>query len=120
MITPPVTHFVNNGLQRAVFTPLSRLVSNVTNAKQAVVTTTVAHGFTTGQSIRLFVPNDYGMAVNQRGVIDVVNDTSFSIDIDTIDLLAFSAPTAIPNTPTAFTPAQAIADSGTWNNIGAP
>ena len=119
MITPPVTHPVNNGLQRVAYVPLARIVSNVTNDYPARVTTTENHDFTEGQSIRLIVPDAYGMAVNARGLIIVVNDTVFDIDVDTSDLLAFVQPVAVPNTPSAFTDAQAVADSGLWNNTGA-
>lgn len=112
--------FVNNGLQRSQFVPLRRLVSNVTNAVNALVTTTEDHDFTEGQSILLFVPSDYDMDLRETGIISVVSDNSFSIDIDTTDMRAFSEPVAVANTPSAFTPAQAVADSGVWNNIGAP
>lgn len=115
MITPPVTHFVNNGLQRAEYVPLSKIVTNVTNALTPTVTTSTNHGFTTGQSIRLIVPVSYGMNVNKRGLITVTSDTQFTIDVDTNDLDSFTTPVI-----TNYTNAQAVADSGVWNNIGAP
>lgn len=119
MLTPPVTHFVNNGLQRVAYSPLRKLVSNVTNAVQAQVTTTTNHNFTDGQSVRLIVPEAYGMAINERGLVTFIDDTNFSITIDTSSSLAFVTPVAVPNTPSAFTDAQAVADSGLWNNTGA-
>lgn len=119
MITPPVTHFVNNGLQRVAYIPLRKLVSNVTNEKTAQVTTTTDHNFRNGQSVRLIVPRAYGMHINQRGLVSVINSTSFSVTIDTSDSLGFVTPVAIPNTPTAFTSAEVVADSGLWNNTGA-
>lgn len=120
MITPPVTRPVNNGLQRAAYTPEKQIVTNVTNEINATVTTQETHGFSVGQTIRLRVPKEYGMEVNQRGRVISVNDTVFVVGVDTSTLLAFSAPTAVPNTPSAFTDAQAVADSGEWNNIGKP
>lgn len=120
MITPPVTRPVNNGLQRAAYTPEKQIVTNVTNAMQATVTTQGSHGFSVGQTIRLIVPKAYGMEVNQRGRIISVNDTVFVVGIDTSTNLAFNTPTAVPNTPSAFTDAQAVADSGKWENTGRP
>jgi len=120
MLNPPITHFVNNGLQRCVFVPLARLVSDVTNEKNAVVTTTEDHDFNDGQTIRLIVPAAYGMEVDRTGIVTVVSSTIFSVDIDTRDILPFVVPVAIPNTPSAFTEAQVVAVSGLWRNIGAP
>jgi predicted HAD superfamily phosphohydrolase len=37
-----------------------RLLSNVTNALRAIVTTTEDHGYETGQIVRLIVPLVYG------------------------------------------------------------
>lgn len=113
-------NYVNNGLQKAVYIPKRMDVSNVTNAKNAVVTTSENHGFNEGQSVLLFVPKSYGMQVRSRGLVSNVGATNFTVDIDTSNLLAFSTPMAIPNTPTAFTNAQVVADSGYWNNVGAP
>jgi hypothetical protein len=115
MITPPVTRLVNNGIQRAVYVPLRRIVTNVTNAIEPTVTTSENHGFATGQSLRLIVPDSYGMDVNERGIATVINDTQFTITVNTLDLDVFATPVI-----TNFTDAQVIADSGTWNNIGEP
>lgn len=115
MITPPVLHFVNNGVQRCEYTPLARLVTDVTNAFEPTVTTSVDHEFSTGQFIRLLVPKIYGMSIDQIGEITVTGDTTFTITVNTQDSEAFVTPVV-----TNFTNAQAIADSGTWNNTGAP
>lgn len=95
------------------FVPKRRLVSGVTNAFEAVVTTTEDHGYETGLVVRLFVPSSYGMAIYEQGKINVLSDTSFSVTIDTTNLEVFSAPT-FP--PTGFTSAQVIPISGATNN----
>jgi hypothetical protein len=96
------------------------VVTDVTVSSPAIVTTDVAHGYISNQIIRLLIPKEYGMNINASGAITVINSTSFSIDIDTSNQYPFVTPTAVPNTQSAFTDAQAIPDSGTWNNIGAP
>jgi len=42
------------------FVPKRRLLSNVTNALRAIVTTTEDQGYETGQIVRLIVPLAYG------------------------------------------------------------
>ncbi len=99
----------------ANFTPDRQLIADVTNALGAVVTTVSNHGFTTGDWIRIFVPEVYGMSINFEATqIAVTSLTEFNTDIDTSYRLAFVAPTA----PPAFTPAQAIPISGETDNIG--
>jgi hypothetical protein len=62
-----------------------RLVSDITNAEFASVTTTFAHNYETGDIVRLYVPNGWGMtqADKKQGTITVTGDTTFTIDIDT-------------------------------------
>lgn len=95
------------------FVPKRRLVSGVTNAVEAVVTTTEDHGYDTGLVVRLIVPDAYGMSVYEQGTINVLSDTTFSVSIDTTNLETFSAPT-FP--PTGFTPAQVVPISGVTDN----
>jgi hypothetical protein len=62
-----------------------RVISAITNASQAQVTTTFAHQYVTGMIVRLNVPSGFGMTqVNQQyGPIVVTGNTTFTIDIDT-------------------------------------
>lgn len=79
-----------------VFQPAMRLVTNITNDRAAVVTTSFAHGYITGVIVRLYVPQPFGMpqADQLQGSITVLDDYSFSIDIDTSEFDPF-----IPNLP---------------------
>lgn len=87
-----------------VFQPAMRIITNVTNGFPAIVTTSFAHQYDTGLIIRLILPPGYGMdQVNQKfSQINVIDETSFSIDIDTTDFQPF----VTPESPTQF--AQAI------------
>lgn len=66
------------------FVPNRQSVSSITNANPAVVTTTQAHGYANGLLIRFFFPLDVGMNQlrNQVYEITVLNNTSFSIPVD--------------------------------------
>ena len=62
-----------------------RVISTLSNANPAIVVTTFAHQYQDGMIARLIVPPGYGMyQANQlQGVITVIDDVTFSIDIDT-------------------------------------
>jgi hypothetical protein len=96
------------------YVPQACLISNVTTAINAVVTTSTSNGFYTGQVIRIIVPQAYGMVVSYvQTIIRVIDDTDFITNIDTTGLLPFVAPTF---TGVAFTQAQAVPITGLeWN-----
>lgn len=73
------------------FQPSMRLVTGITQASPAVVTTSFAHDYITGTVVRLFVPETYGMVqANQlTGTLTTLSATTFSIDIDTTTFAAF-------------------------------
>lgn len=99
----------------ANYIPVRHLITNVTQAKNAVVTTANLHGFSTGQWVRLIVPLSYGMEISYvPSQIDVLSTTEFQTNIDTRTLRGFVSPIA----PPAFTPAQVIPISGTTDNVG--
>lgn len=87
-----------------VFQPAMRIITNVTNGFPAIVTTSFAHQYDTGLIIRLILPPGYGMdQVSQKfGEIVVIDDTNFSISIDT----TYFQPFVTPSSPSQF--AQAI------------
>lgn len=68
-----------------VYQPAMRIISSVTNANPAVVTTTFNHQYQSGLIVRLNIAPGYGMQqANQLyGPIIVTGDTTFTIDIDT-------------------------------------
>lgn len=100
---------VNNG-NSALFYPRRRIVVNITQAINANVGTSVAHGLTVGQEVRFNIPAASGMiqlngtsANNYQPaiVMSVVDDYNFTINIDTTAFTAFTWPT-IAQQPTSF------------------
>lgn len=81
-----------------IFQPAMRLVTAITNANPAVVTTSFEHDYRTGDIVRLYVPKWYGMrrADKLQGTITVTADTTFTIDIDTTGFNTFSIPAPVP------------------------
>ena len=74
------------------FIPGSHEISAITNANPGVVTTTQEHGYETDYEVRFFFPLDVGMNQLKDKVvtITVIDDTNFSIDVDTTLLDVFS------------------------------
>lgn len=89
MATPTFQDFTN-----PPFKPAMRLVTAITNANPALVTTNIPHLYSSGIIGRLYVPQDFGMyqADQLFGAITVVNDTQFTIAIDTSTFDAFMNP----------------------------
>lgn len=81
------------------FQPAMRLISNITKAYQAVVTTTFDHDYHDGQIIRIYVPKEYGMYQidKKRGPITVLSSDTFRMDIDTRNYDSFLAPSTPPH-----------------------
>lgn len=81
-------------IENPVFQRAMRIISNVTNANPAVVTTTFDHQYLTGMIVRLIIPKGYGMTqANQLyAPIVVTGDTTFTIDIDTTMFDRFASP----------------------------
>jgi hypothetical protein len=75
------------------FLPARKNIDSITNANPALVTTTTAHGYTTGMIVRLVIPPAKGMQeANQlTGTITVTGANTFTIDIDTSLFEAFVA-----------------------------
>jgi hypothetical protein len=68
-----------------------QLISNVTNAANAVITTASDHGYTSGISVLVNVPPAYGMTINNVTTpITVLSSTTFSTNINTSQQVAFS------------------------------
>lgn len=80
----------------SIFQPAMRLISSITNANPAVVTTTFAHQYKTGTIIRLDIPPADGMQqANQLfAPITILSPTTFSIEIDTTNFDVFAIPAA--------------------------
>lgn len=81
-------------IESPTFQPSMRIVTAITRANPAAVTTSFAHDYITGMIVRLYIPNGFGMlqANLQQGTITVTGSTTFTIDIDTAQYDAFSVP----------------------------
>lgn len=77
-----------------IFQPAMRLITAITNAQAATVTTSFAHQYITGLQVRLDIPVACGMqqANGLVGSIIVVSPSMFKIDIDTTLMDPFSIP----------------------------
>lgn len=93
-----------------LFYPRNRYVVNVTQAVNAVVSTSVPHQYVAGQAIRFNIPAQSGMiqlnstpANNYRVVtiVAVVDAYNFSINLDSTAFTAFTWPT-IAQQPSSF------------------
>jgi len=88
------------------FYPNSYLITAITNATNATITTSVDHTLTVGQKIRVLVPQVYGMYQINGTAADIVSlpaTNSMVVDVDTTTFDAFSVPIS-----TNITPAQLI------------
>lgn len=76
------------------FAPSTRIVSDVTNSKMALITTENSHGYNSGESVRLYIPVSFGMQGLFRVLasIFVINETQFQIPVDTVNLGIFKTP----------------------------
>lgn len=100
--------------QFPTFQRAMRNILSISQDENALVTTTFDgvnpgdHQYSTGLIVRLYVPNGFGMVqANQlEGRVTVINDTQFTLPIDTTNFDAF----VIPNyQPGSFgTPAQVV------------
>lgn len=89
------------------FYPRRRFISSVTAATPAVVETTVSHGYTVGQQVRMKVPAVYGMTQMDDliATITAVTAATFTTDIDAAAFTAFAWPLTAAG---AFTHAQVV------------
>ena len=96
------------------FIPKRRLISAVTNATRAQVTTTEDHGYEVGQFVRLIVPLVYGMELNyiQAEILSIPTLSSFITDINTVNNGVYATPSA----PPSFTESQVVPISGLEEN----
>jgi hypothetical protein len=112
MTTPNTQNYY--AVQFPTFQRAMRNILSITQAEQALITTTFDginpgdHQYSTGLTVRLIIPNGFGMTqANQlEGPITVVNDTQFTMPIDTTNFDAFAIP---PRNPGNYgTPAQVV------------
>lgn len=80
------------------YQPAMRIISAITNAIEAEVTTTFDHQYITGTIIRLHIPLGYGMtqANSLYGPITVTGSTAFTVKIDTSKFDEYTTPASFP------------------------
>lgn len=81
-------------IQNPTYLPALRLVTAITQANPASVTTSFDHSYQSGEIVRIHVPDTYGMIQmnNRFGIITVTGTDTFTIDIDATGFDAFSVP----------------------------
>jgi hypothetical protein len=114
-----------------IFYPRFRYIVNITQAANAVITTSVQHGFTVGQKIRVNLPDPNFDMIEINGVEGIVTAVTASTITTNIDSTAFTAfsfalpgdvpftiPTVVPigiDTGTAITGAVDLLADATRN-----
>ena len=91
-------------IQNPVYNGAMRAILSITNATNALVTTTINgidpadHGYITGIIVRLDFPPGFGMAQanGKTGTIIVTSSSTFTIDIDTTNYEPYVTPTYWP------------------------
>lgn len=77
-----------------IYKPAMRLVSAITQAENAAITTTFAHNYVTGLIVRMYVPhpNVFGMPQMDKkvGTVTVTGDDTFTITVDSSLFDAFT------------------------------
>lgn len=106
---------VNNG-NTALFYPRVRRITNITQALNAQVSTSIAHGLTPGQEVRFNIPAVSGMiqlnpdplnnyfptgSLTSAIILTVVDDYNFTLNIDSSAYTAFTYPTVLQQ-PSSF------------------
>jgi len=93
-----------------MYYPSRLVVTNITRAANAQVSTAVEHSLTVGQAVRFNIPNESGMiqlnptVLNKymyATVVSIVDAYNFTIDLNTSAYTAFSWPT-IAQQPSSF------------------
>lgn len=93
-----------------IFYPRRRYVSKITKASSAVVTLTVTHGYSVGQTVRFVVPAAYGMTEMNglQGTITAVStgNNTVTVNIDSTGFTTFAWPATadVPFTPAVMVP----------------
>ena len=90
------------------FYPRRRFIVNISQAASAVVTTSVQHGYTVGQVVRMNVPAAFGMIEmnNIQATVTAITASTFTLDVDSSAFTAFSfaLPADVPFSFATVTP----------------
>jgi hypothetical protein len=93
---PATAGFARRLRSAPLFIPRRRYVVGITQAANAVVTTSIAHGYNTGEYVRLTVPLVFGMFQMREllGRVTYLTPFTFSVDIDSSAFSPFVFPTS--------------------------
>jgi len=77
--------------------PVMRLISAITQANPAQITTTFDHDFISGTIVRFYIPKYYGMKQidKAKGTITVTGTDTFTVDVDSSAFNVFAVPAAL-------------------------
>lgn len=79
--------------------PEARIITGISQAASAVVTTAVPHGYSIGAIVRLIVPANFGMT-QANGLLATItaipSATTFTVNVDTSGFAAFAFPQQAP------------------------
>jgi hypothetical protein len=81
-----------------VWYPGVRFITAITQAAQAVITMSVAHGFEVGDKVKLKVPEEFGMLEVNNKIVEVLAKTTsdtvntITVDLNTTTYTAFAFP----------------------------
>lgn len=101
-----------------LFYPRRRHITNITQATQAQVSTSVAHNYVVGQEVRFSIPSVSGMVqLNSTSannyqtatIVSVVDSFNFKVNIDSSAFTAFTFPT-IAQQPSSFPEVQPVGE----------
>lgn len=102
--------------ENPIFQRAMRLISGITNANPAEVTTTFDHDYETGDIVRLNIPRWYGMTQADKyyGPITVTGTTTFTVPLDTTSFDVFAIPAPLGwyvNATASVTPVGEISEN---------
>lgn len=78
--------------------PKKHQISSITNAINAVVTTTDNHHYKVGQNVAFIIPIDYGMPQFNTLITNIISvtTTTFTTEINSTNFSPFSYPSPLP------------------------
>ena len=86
--------------ENPTFQPAMREISSITQSSPAEITTTFDHDYRTGDIVRIYIPDGYGMKQIDgfKGDITVTGTDTFTMDINStsFDALVIPIPSARP------------------------
>jgi hypothetical protein len=87
-------HGTGESIIPARYEPKRYVITAITQAANAVVTTSIDHDYNIGGIVRLYIPDGFGMHQADQKAVTIISVTSdtFTTDLDTRLFEAFSVP----------------------------